>query len=141
MNIMSWRGILPQIGEDVYIAPGARIVGDVVIGDLNSVWFNVVIRGDDQYVRIGSCTNIQDNSSLHVYGPRFPLEVGEPRAGRPQCNPSRLHGRRRMLYRNGIDFTGWLQDWEGLGCCRRFPCSARLPRSRPIQLWLARQAG
>lgn len=67
---------MPQIGEDVYIAPGACIVGDVVIGDLSSVWFNVVIRGDDQYVRIGSCTNIQDNSSLHVYGPRFPLEVG-----------------------------------------------------------------
>jgi len=77
MNIMSFRGILPQIGEDVYISPSAWIVGDVVIGDRSSVWFNVVIRGDDQYVRIGSSTNIQDNSSLHVYGPRFPLDIGD----------------------------------------------------------------
>jgi carbonic anhydrase/acetyltransferase-like protein (isoleucine patch superfamily) len=65
-NIRSYKGIVPTIADDVYIAPGAHIIGDVVIGDTSSVWFNCVLRGDVQEIRIGDRSNIQDNSVIHV---------------------------------------------------------------------------
>ena len=56
----------PQIADDVFIAPGAVVVGDVEIGEGSSVWFNAVIRGDVAPIRIGAGTNIQDGAVLHV---------------------------------------------------------------------------
>ena len=55
----------PKIAENVYIAPGAKISGDVTIGENSSVFFNAVIRGDTDAISIGSYTNIQDNCVLH----------------------------------------------------------------------------
>lgn len=55
----------PQIAESVYLAPNATVIGDVKIGPESSVWFGAVIRGDNQPIRIGSRTNIQDNCTLH----------------------------------------------------------------------------
>jgi carbonic anhydrase/acetyltransferase-like protein (isoleucine patch superfamily) len=67
--ILSYKGQTPKIGENVFIAPTAVIIGDVVIGDHASVWFNAVIRGDMAAIRIGSNTNIQDNCTIHTdYG-------------------------------------------------------------------------
>lgn len=80
-KLLNYRNILPRIAGDVFIAPGARVIGDVVIGEGSSVWFNAVVRGDCfSYIRIGSFTNIQDNVCLHVSGPRyprFPVEIGD----------------------------------------------------------------
>lgn len=76
MSTLPYNGITPKLGEDVYIAPGAWVVGDVVIGERSSIWFNTVVRGDENYVRIGCETNVQDNSTLHVTSGRFPLEIG-----------------------------------------------------------------
>lgn len=75
-NIFPYKGIFPKINENVFIAPGAKIIGDVVIGSESSVWFNVVIRGDVNFIRIGERTNIQDCSMLHVTIEKFPLFVG-----------------------------------------------------------------
>ena len=58
-------GKVPQIHESVYIAPTAVIIGDVTIGKNSSVWFNAVLRGDIDWIRIGENTNIQDGSVLH----------------------------------------------------------------------------
>ena len=77
MNIIAYRGVLPRIAKDVYIAPNASIVGDVQIGENSSVWFNTVIRGDVHYIHIGSSTNIQDNSVLHPTENRFPMNIGD----------------------------------------------------------------
>jgi carbonic anhydrase/acetyltransferase-like protein (isoleucine patch superfamily) len=55
-----------QIHPSVYIAEGARIVGDVTIGEESSVWFNAVLRGDCDAIRIGRRTNVQDNCMLHT---------------------------------------------------------------------------
>jgi carbonic anhydrase/acetyltransferase-like protein (isoleucine patch superfamily) len=55
----------PAFGEDCFIAPNATIVGDVVVGNKCSVWFNAVIRGDVNYIRIGNNTNIQDGAIIH----------------------------------------------------------------------------
>ena len=57
---------VPQIHETAFIEESAQIIGDVVIGSHSSVWFHTTIRGDVYHIRIGSCTNIQDNSVLHV---------------------------------------------------------------------------
>jgi gamma-carbonic anhydrase len=73
MSILAYRGILPQIADGVFIAPGAY----VVIGERSSIWFNTVVRGDVHYIRIGSSTSVQDNSTLHVTGPKFPLHIGD----------------------------------------------------------------
>ena len=66
VNIAPYLGVAPQIGREVYLHPTASGIGDVVIGDHASVWPGVVIRGDVNHVRIGSCTNVQDLSILHV---------------------------------------------------------------------------
>jgi len=56
----------PQWGNDCFIAPNATIVGDVVMGDNCSVWFNAVIRGDVNSITIGSESNIQDGAVIHA---------------------------------------------------------------------------
>ena len=55
-----------NIAEWVYIAEGAKIIGDVTIGEDSSVWYNAVIRGDSNSIVIGENTNVQDNAVLHT---------------------------------------------------------------------------
>jgi carbonic anhydrase/acetyltransferase-like protein (isoleucine patch superfamily) len=71
-----YRGIKPKVHESVFIADGAKIIGDVEIGSGSSVWYNTVIRGDVNTIRIGERTNIQDNSVLHVTHKKYPLVIG-----------------------------------------------------------------
>ena len=71
--LLEYKGKLPKLGDRVYVAAGAYIVGDVEIGDHSSVWFNCVVRGDVHYIRIGTHTNIQDGSICHVMKDEFPL--------------------------------------------------------------------
>lgn len=56
----------PTLGRNVFVAPGACLVGDVTLGDYSSVWFNAVLRGDINRIVVGHHTNIQDNAVLHV---------------------------------------------------------------------------
>lgn len=67
----------PEIHETAFIAPSADIIGEVTIGAESSVWFQCVIRGDVNWIKIGSRTNIQDQSTLHVTREKFPLELGD----------------------------------------------------------------
>ena len=64
--IHSYRGKTPNIHETAYIANGAHVIGDVVIGADASIWFGSVLRGDVNYIRIGARTNIQDLTAIHV---------------------------------------------------------------------------
>jgi carbonic anhydrase/acetyltransferase-like protein (isoleucine patch superfamily) len=64
--ILPFEGKTPVIGKDVYVAPTAVIVGDVVIGDRSSIWFGTILRGDLAPIRVGAETNIQDNCTVHV---------------------------------------------------------------------------
>ena len=75
--IKSVNGKSPQIGEDVYLAENATVVGDVVMGNQCSVWFNAVIRGDVHYIRIGNKVNIQDGAVIHCTYQKHPTEIGD----------------------------------------------------------------
>lgn len=63
--ILPVNGISPQFGDDCFIAPNATIVGDVVMGEGCSVWFNAVIRGDVNSIRMGNRVNVQDGAIIH----------------------------------------------------------------------------
>lgn len=83
MNVRSYQGISPKLGDKVFVDPSAVVLGDVEIGADSSVWPLVVIRGDMHRIRIGRCTSIQDGSVLHIthagpYNPDgFPLIIGD----------------------------------------------------------------
>ena len=63
--VLPVKGISPEWGTDCFIAENATLVGDVQLGNRCSVWFNAVIRGDVNRIRIGNCTNIQDGAVIH----------------------------------------------------------------------------
>lgn len=74
--IIKLRGITPQIGKDCFLAENATVVGDVVMGDGCSIWFNAVLRGDVNSIRIGNRVNVQDGSVLHTLYQKSTIEIG-----------------------------------------------------------------
>jgi len=75
--IFPYKEKQPEIDSSVFVAEGAHIIGDVVIGEESSVWFNAVIRGDVNHIRIGKHSNVQDGAILHVARKPNPLLVGD----------------------------------------------------------------
>ncbi len=69
-------GKTPQIGEGTFLAETATIIGDVEMGKNCSIWYNAVIRGDVNSIRLGNQVNVQDNVMLHCTYEKFPLTVG-----------------------------------------------------------------
>ena len=74
--IIPHHGKTPVIPSTAYLAPTATVIGDVVLGEHSSLWFNVVVRGDCNYIRIGDRSNIQDNSTIHVHIKTHPTIIG-----------------------------------------------------------------
>ncbi len=66
----------PEFGADCFIAENATIVGDVIMGDQCSVWFNAVIRGDVHYIRMGNKVNVQDHACIHCTYQKYPTTIG-----------------------------------------------------------------
>ena len=77
MPLYELSGRRPTLGERVYVAPGAVVIGDVALGDDASVWFGVVARGDGFPIRVGARTNIQDGSILHITEGMAATTVGD----------------------------------------------------------------
>ncbi len=69
MPIHPYKLIFPQIAASTFVADNATVIGDVQIGEDCGIWFNAVIRGDVNYIRIGNNTNIQDGTVIHVATP------------------------------------------------------------------------
>src|SRR6202046_700701 len=63
--ILPVKGVFPQIPESCFIAPNATVVGDVILGEDCSIWFNTVVRGDVNSILIGNKVNIQDGACIH----------------------------------------------------------------------------
>ncbi len=75
--IKSVRGFTPEIGKDCYLADNATIIGDTIIGEGCSIWFNAVLRGDVNSIRIGNHVNIQDGAVLHTLYEKSTIEIGD----------------------------------------------------------------
>ena len=75
-TILPVKGIEPKIDSSCYLAPNCTVVGDVVLGNNCSVWFQAVIRGDVNFIRIGSYTNIQDGVVIHCTYKMNGTEIG-----------------------------------------------------------------
>lgn len=74
--ILPVHGISPVFGSNCFIAPNATIVGDVVMGDDCSVWFNAVVRGDVNIIRMGSKVNVQDGAVIHCTYKKTEVHLG-----------------------------------------------------------------
>ena len=75
-TIIPLFGKEPQFGSNCFVAPNATIVGDVVMGDDCSIWFNAVVRGDVHYIKMGNKVNIQDGATVHCTYQKNPTEIG-----------------------------------------------------------------
>ncbi|MGE0637423.1 MAG: gamma carbonic anhydrase family protein [Bacteroidia bacterium] len=70
------NGIEPQFGNNCYLAENATVIGDVVMGDECSVWFNAVVRGDVHYIRMGNRVNVQDGAVIHCTYKKAATTIG-----------------------------------------------------------------
>jgi carbonic anhydrase/acetyltransferase-like protein (isoleucine patch superfamily) len=75
-SVVSYKGAWPRLHPSVFLADGARIVGDVDMGADSSVWFNAVVRGDVHAIRIGERTNVQDGAIIHCTFEKFATTLG-----------------------------------------------------------------
>ncbi|MFJ5760461.1 gamma carbonic anhydrase family protein [Neobacillus sp. NPDC093182] len=74
--LYKYKGICPDVHSSSYIAPGAQLIGNIELKEDTSVWFNAVLRGDNEKITIGKGSNIQDGAIVHV-DPGYPVHVGE----------------------------------------------------------------
>ena len=74
--LLKYKSKFPKVSKNVFIAPGVYIIGDVIIKSKSNIWFNVVIRGDVEKIRIGSNTNIQDLTMIHCTTRGFGTQIG-----------------------------------------------------------------
>lgn len=77
MIIRAFDGKKPRIGERVFVAENAALIGDVELGNDCSIWFGTTVRGDVNAIRIGSRTNVQDNCTIHVTHKRWATVIAE----------------------------------------------------------------
>ncbi|WP_380874322.1 gamma carbonic anhydrase family protein [Sphingomonas sp. DBB INV C78] len=77
VTILPFRGVSPDIARAGFIAPGARLIGDVTLGEGASVWYNCVLRGDVAPISVGARTNIQDGTIVHVTTKQYDTVIGE----------------------------------------------------------------
>lgn len=74
--VKSVRGFTPQFGASCYLADNATVIGDVIMGNQCSVWFNAVVRGDVNYIRMGNKVNVQDGAIIHGTFETAPTSIG-----------------------------------------------------------------
>ena len=79
MNLISFNGKTPRVHPTAFVAPGAHLIGDVEVGPDASIWYNCVLRGDVNRIRVGARSNIQDGTVVHC---------DSPRDGRPEGHPT-----------------------------------------------------
>ena len=74
--LLSVKDIVPQFGQNCYLAPNATITGNVIAGDDCSFWFNAVVRGDVNSIRLGHKVNVQDGACIHCTYEGFATHIG-----------------------------------------------------------------
>ena len=126
MTLIRFDGKTPRIDPTAFVAPGARLIGDIEIGPEASIWYNCVLRGDMNRIRIGARTNVQDGSVIHVDPPRpggpeggYPALIGEEVLIGHHGDGPWLHPPRPRLRRPRRDRDGRLRDRERRDARRR----------------------
>jgi carbonic anhydrase/acetyltransferase-like protein (isoleucine patch superfamily) len=76
VHLIRHHGVLPAVHATAFVADGARVIGEVEIAEDASVWFNAVLRGDINHIRIGRRSNVQDGTIIHVTH-EYPVEIGD----------------------------------------------------------------
>ncbi len=76
-SIITYDGFKPDIHPDAFVAPGAYVIGKATIGAQASIWYNCVVRGDEEAIHIGARTNVQDNTTIHTSGGIADTWIGE----------------------------------------------------------------
>ena len=120
MPLLPYKGVMPRIGKNVFIAENAYVIGDVELGDNASVWYGAVLRGDFAPIVIGSHTSIQENCVVHTdHG--YPSQVGSLCHDRThRCYSRRVRGR-SLHHRHGRSAPEWRDGgirehcWRGRG--------------------------
>jgi carbonic anhydrase/acetyltransferase-like protein (isoleucine patch superfamily) len=74
--VKSIKGVSPSFGDACYLAENATIIGDVVMGESCSIWFNAVVRGDVHYIKMGNKVNVQDGAVIHATYQKHPTNIG-----------------------------------------------------------------
>ncbi|MCC6601033.1 MAG: gamma carbonic anhydrase family protein [Crocinitomicaceae bacterium] len=74
--LLAVNGVAPAVGTGCFLAPNATLTGDIILGDECSVWFNAVLRGDVNSIRIGNRVNIQDNAVIHCTYKKAATTIG-----------------------------------------------------------------
>jgi carbonic anhydrase/acetyltransferase-like protein (isoleucine patch superfamily) len=114
MPIHAYRGAMPQIGPNVFIADGAHVIGRVTLGTEANIWFNAVLRGDVQTIEVGPRTNIQDNSTVHVDYEHSTIIAEDVTIGHGVT----VHGctieRRVLVGMNAVLLTGCTIGWGSI---------------------------
>jgi carbonic anhydrase/acetyltransferase-like protein (isoleucine patch superfamily) len=118
MPILSYKGVWPTVAEDVFIAPGAMIIGNVTLHAGVSVWYNAVLRADSAPIVVGSRSNIQDNCTLHVDADA-PLTIGEEcTIGHNAVVHGALLGNRVLIGMNAVVLShATIGDETVIGAC------------------------
>jgi len=84
-NLIAYGSIIPKVAENSFVAPGSYLIGDVILGEKSSIWFNCVVRGDIDRVLIGEASNIQDGTVIHTNAKDGPTIVGKGVVVGHQC--------------------------------------------------------
>ena len=72
-----YKGVLPRVHGTAYVDDSAQVIGDVEIGESSSIWMNAVVRGDVHWIRIGTRSNVQDGTVVHVMNGTHPTTIGD----------------------------------------------------------------
>jgi len=143
-TILPFAGKVPTIHPTAFVAPGARIVGDVTIGAQASVWYNCVLRGDIHAIVIGARSNVQDGSVFHVEGPR-PDTDGNPTVLGEDC----VIGHMAVVHGATVEDRGFVgmgaiaMDGAVIGAGAMLGAGALLGPGKaipPAEIWVGRPA-
>ena len=122
--LIEYEGITPNVHPSVFVAPGAMIIGDVTIGEESSIWFNSVLRGDLEPIRIGCRTNVQDGAVIHM-DKEIPCLIGDDvTIGHGAILHSCTIGDGALIGMGAILLTGSV-DWRKCRCRGWHACPRR----------------
>lgn len=76
-SVLGFKGAEPKFEGPVFIACGAHVIGNLTIGEYSNIWFNTVVRADENWIKVGKYTNIQDNSVVHITHESAPTSIGD----------------------------------------------------------------